>query len=95
MGKKKDAVLLYDNIKLNQLNVDTSLRPAYSPNMSLVDNHFFYHFLGNKNFSKTSQIKDASRKVIRTLNEEFLRNQIIDRLSFSNKCTEDDGDYVN
>src|SRR6185295_5961685 len=84
---RRGPILLHDNArphvsrmtpqKLNELGYETLPHPAYSPDLSPTDYHFFKHFdnfLQEKNFHNQTAAENAFKEFIGSRTPEFYRD---------------------
>lgn len=103
---RKGAILLHDNArshvarlslqKLNQLGYETLPHPAYSPDLSPTDYHFFKHlqnFLKDKCFRNQDDAKQAFNDFIATRDTDFYASGINKLVTLWRKCVESNGSY--
>ena len=105
---RKGPILLHDNArphvarstlqKLNELGYETLPHPAYSPDLSPTDFHFFKHleiFLQGKVFKDQTAAKNAFEEFIVSRSSEFYATGINKLVSHWQKCVDSDGSYFN
>jgi len=103
---RKGPILLHDNArphiaqitlqKLHELGYETLPHPAYSPDLSPTDYHFFKHldnFLHEKVFHKQAAAENAFEEFISSRTSEFYRDGINKLVSCWQKCVDSDGCY--
>lgn len=103
---RKGPILLHDNArphvarstlqKLNELGYETLPHPAYSPDLSPTDYHFFKHldnFLEGKVFKDQTAAKNAFEEFITSRTLEFYATGINKIVSNWHKCVDSDGSY--
>jgi len=99
-------LLLHDNarphisqktvLKLHQLEYETLPHPAYSPDLSPTDYHFFkhlHHFLAEKTFRNETSVKNAFEEFIASRNSDFYKSGINALVSRWQKCIESVGAF--
>lgn len=103
---RKGPILLHDNArphvsqitlhKLNELNFETLPHPAYSPDLSPTDYHFFKHldnFLTAKMFAKQATVENAFKEFVESRSPEFYQTGINKLVSRWQKCVDSSGSY--
>ena len=103
---RKGVILLHDNarphdakqtlLKIGELKFETLLHPAYSPDLSPTDFHFFKHldhFLSGKNYRDEEQVKKAFDEFIASRTDTFYKEGLEDLVNRCQKCVDAEGDY--
>ena len=103
---RKGPILLHDNArphvskvtlqKLNELGYETLPHPAYSPDLSPTDYHFFRHldhFLKDKIFNNQEAAQNAFKEFISSRTPDFYRHGIYKLESRWQKCVDSNGFY--
>lgn len=103
---RKGVLLLHDNArphvsrmtfaKLQEIKFETIPHPAYSPDLSPTDYHFFKHldhYLKQKKFSDQLDIENAIQQFIDSRTPDFFKSGIEKLISRWKKCVESNGDY--
>uniref|UniRef100_A0A1I7WE56 HTH_48 domain-containing protein n=1 Tax=Heterorhabditis bacteriophora TaxID=37862 RepID=A0A1I7WE56_HETBA len=105
---RKGPILLHDKLqpyvsrmtlqKFNELAYETLPYPAYSPDLSPTDYHFFkhlYNFLQEKVFNNKGAAQNAFEEFIGSRTPEFYVVGINRLASCWQKCTDSNGPYLN
>lgn len=103
---RRGPILLHDNArphvsrmtlqKLNELGYETLPHPAYSPDLSPTDYHFFKHldnFLQEKIFNNQAAAENAFEEFVDSRTPEFYCNGINKLVSCWQKCVDCNGFY--
>lgn len=103
---RKRAILLHDNArphvakltlqKLNELGYEILQHPAYSPDLSPSDYHFFKHldhFLRDRCFKNEEDAKNTFNDFIASRTQEFYDSGIKTLVSRWTKCIQANGEY--
>ena len=106
LTNRKGPILLHDNArphisrmtleKLNELGYETLPHPAYSPDLSPTDYHFFRHldnFLKEKVFSNQGAARSAFEDFIASKNLDFYASGMSKLVSRWERCVECKGSY--